>query len=171
MRYRSIGMIVVCFLFVLLMNTCTKDKAEIKLKVTDEDLFALVTSAGYTYYQNSSDTLPTAQESAHDNYIRVRFNTAAQADLDTDGQLPENRTFRDSSVIVKEVYGSKGGNLTLYAVMMKFPGAEDAGEDWLWAEYGKDGSTIISLTDKGKACISCHSSAGNRDLVRLFELH
>jgi len=158
-------------LMMYMMHACTKDKAAIKIQVSDAGLFSLVNSTGYEYYKKSSDTLAANEGSAHKPYIRVRFNSKAQTVLDSDGKLPGGSTFPDSSVVVKEVYTEKGGKLSLYAVMMKYPSAQYSREGWLWAEYKIDGSVIISLDGSGGQCVSCHSTQGNLDFVRTFELH
>ena len=82
---------------------------------------------------------------------------------------PAGNTFPSGSIIVKEV--TSGGSVSLYAVMKKDPGNDNAGNGWLWGEYNPDGSTAFSVSKKGDGCISCHSGSPNRDLVRTFDLH
>ncbi|MFN4880701.1 MAG: cytochrome P460 family protein [Bacteroidota bacterium] len=54
-------------------------------------------------------------------------------------------------------------------VVMKKSSKPEAAQGWLWAEYNADGSVSVSLTNKGEACISCHS-INSRDYNRVFDL-
>ncbi|MFN5213201.1 MAG: cytochrome P460 family protein [Bacteroidota bacterium] len=54
-------------------------------------------------------------------------------------------------------------------VVMKKSSKLKAAQGWLWAEYNADGSVSVSLTNKGEACISCHS-INSRDYNRVFDL-
>ena len=140
-----------------------------KNNITDEELYESSLESGYQYYKNSTDTLNPASASPH-GIFRARFNAVAQKSLDADGKLPENSSFEEGAVIVKEVYGQKGGPLTLLAIMKKAPKSKNAGKDWLWGEYKPGGETVFSVSKKGDGCVSCHS-ASNRDLTRIFDLH
>jgi hypothetical protein len=97
------------------------------------------------------------------------MNATALAALQ-DGRLPAGSRFPDGSVIFKEVL-TQGGLVNLYSVMYKDRQNPLAGDGWLWAEYRSNGSPAISVTDRGRACVGCHSlSDGPRnDLVRIFE--
>ncbi len=142
-------------------------------KTTDQDkqLFDLAkTTAGYTYYKGDNTIQPSSPQSAHNAYFRVRFNDIAQAALTDNGKLPAGSSFPEGSVVVKELYDSPTGDLKLLAIMQKASGNSASGVNWLWAEYKPDGKLGYSTAKKGEGCISCHSSAGNRDYVRLFEL-
>lgn len=140
-------------------------------EINDVKLYDLTQTSNFTFYQNSSNRLPAATASPHENYIRVSFNDVAQNALGPDGKLPMGNTFPDSSIIIKEVFDSQSSSLDLYAVMMKRPNHPNEGGGWLWAEYDPGGGVIISLTDNGDDCVSCHNSGSHRDLVRTFEFH
>ncbi len=134
----------------------------------DEALFTEVTASGYTFYQGGS-ILPPDSASPH-GFFKLRFNSIALAVLDSTGELPSGSTFPEGSILVKEVY-TGGGNLDLYAVIKKAPSNTNAGGGWLWAEYDTNGAVSFSVSNKGSGCVSCHSLAPNRDLVRTFDFH
>lgn len=149
---------------IVLMQACKKDKND-----TDADnaLYSEVKAGGYSYYQNAT-LLSAAAASPHGSF-KLRFNSTAQAALDSTGELPSGHTFPHGSIIVKEIYS--GSSLNLYAVMKKDPSNGNAGSGWVWAEFNTDGSAHFSTGKKGDGCISCHSNSPNRDLVRTFDLH
>ncbi len=149
-------------MFLGIVVSCKKNKK------MDEQLYNLSQQTGFTYYQNSLDTLLPASASPHGSF-RVKFNSVAQKSLDGDGKLPKGSSFEDDAVVVKEIFDKSGGNLTLLAVMKKFSKSKNAAEGWIWGEYDPDGKTVFSISKKGDGCISCHT--GGRDLIRLFDLH
>jgi hypothetical protein len=140
-------------------------------EIDDIALYKWINSeTDYAYYKNDSSILLTSDETerAHDNYMRVKFNKIAASVLDTDGKLPKGKSFPDSSIIIKEIYGDKSSPAELWAVMVKMKGDKNAGEDWLWAEFTPGGEVEYSVTKNGKTCIKCHKPG--RDYVRLFDL-
>jgi len=153
---------------VLTIHSCKDDDDDEPAPPSADKLFYdEVVASGYTFYKNGN-ILPGISPSPHGSF-KLRFNATAQAALDTTGELAIGGTFPTGSILVKEVY--TGGNLDLYAVMKKDPSNGNASSGWTWAEYDTDGSTITSVTAKGTACVSCHASADNRDLVKTFDLH
>lgn len=141
-------------------------------KATEEDkvLFEKAkNTTGFTYYKNDNSILPSSNPSAHNPYFRVRFNDIAQSALGPDGKLPVDSVFPEGSIIVKELYNTQNGPLMLYAIMEKNSGNEQAGVNWLWAEYKADGKLGHSVNEKGDGCISCHS-VNQRDYSRIFDL-
>ena len=171
MNIKQLKVIITLISPICLIYSCTYDKLEPGIIITDSELYSLAIDSGYTFYKNNPNPLASANGSAHGNYNSVRFNMKAQASLDNQGKLPPGAVFPDSSVIVKEIFSQKDGQPNLYAVMLKLSGAAYNSESWLWAEYALDGSVIVSLKEKGRQCVSCHNSEGNRDLVRTFALH
>lgn len=147
------------------VQSCKKDDDE--GNSTDQALYDEITSGAYTNYQGGN-VLSGASPSPHGSF-KLRFNGTAAAALDSTGELPTGGSFPAGSVLVKEV--TSGGNITLYAVMKKDPSNSLSGSGWLWAELKTDGSVEFSTAKKGDGCISCHSGAPNRDLVRTFDLH
>lgn len=139
---------------------------------TDSALFAKITAQeGFHYYQNSDRMLLSSSASAHNKFFRVRFNEKALAALSDNGKLPAGGSFPAGSLIVKELRsGNAGEILNGYAVMEKLPDDTNAGAQWIWAEYFSTSQPNgVALHEKGRQCISCHST-GDRDKVRLFTL-
>lgn len=126
-------------------------------------------TTGFAYYKNNPVILPSSSVSPHSRFMRVRFNQTAQSSLDSTGKLPVGAAFRNGSMIVKELYDSPTGTLSLYAVMKKDSADSDAGANWLWAELGADRRVISSISGKGSACTGCHR-ASTRDYTRIFDL-
>ncbi len=143
---------------------------------TDAALFALVTQTDafsrYSAFPNA-DEFTTGRlngSEAHRPVIRVSLNATAAGALQN-GRLPPGGRFPDGSIVFKEIKSTAPASPTLYAVMVKDRANSLAGNGWLWAEYGPTGSVIISLSNRGSACTSCHlreQGPGN-DLVRTFE--
>ncbi len=155
-------------LLIALAITLTQCK---KTTEADKALFNKISSAaGFTYYKNNDSIQASSSASAHNPFFRVRFNPVAFAALTDSGKLPAGGSFPEGSLIVKELYDSPTGDLQLLAVMEKASGNAAAGSNYLWAEFEADGRAVFSTSKKGDGCISCHSTAGNRDLMRLFEL-
>ena len=143
-------------------------------KVSNEDgqLFDRVrTTNGFTYYQNDFQYLSSSAQSGHNHPLfRVRFNSVAQAALDSSGKLPHDSVFPSGSLIVKELYDDNSGTIKLLAIMEKVSLNSPSGSKWTWAEYEPKGTVKVSLFDKGAQCISCHNTPDNRDFVRTFDL-
>lgn len=144
--------------------SCKKDDED---EMADKELYNEVSSASYTFYQGGA-ILSAASASPHGSF-KLKFNATAAAALDSTGELPAGNSFPNGSLLVKEVYN--GTSLSLYAVMKKSPGDNNAGSGWVWAEYEPGGSVVFSAGKRGDGCISCHSGTPNRDLVRTFDLH
>jgi hypothetical protein len=161
---KKIATLIFLFTIILVIHSCKKEDKDTD---ADQALYNEVKASGYTYYQNGV-TLAGAPQSPHGSF-KLRFNSVANAALDSTGELPAGSAFPTGSVIVKEVYD--GSSLHLYAVMKKDPSNENAGSGWLWAELNTDGSTEHSTGKKGDGCVSCHSNSPNRDFSRTFDLH
>lgn len=97
--------------------------------------------------------------------VRVTINATAFRVLEN-GKLPAGRRFPNGSIIFKEVVGQN-----IYAVMRKEEGGPISGSGWAWAEFRTNGSVVYSTSERGAACISCHSrqKGPQNDLVRTFE--
>jgi hypothetical protein len=134
---------------------------------TNAKLFREIKAPGFEYYQGGA-TLQPASASPHGNF-KLRFNEEALSSLDPSGELPEDGTFAEGSLIVKEVYVDNV--LSIYAIMKKAPGDANAANGWLWSEYGPDGSVAYSIAGKGNGCTPCHDDLPHRDFVRTFDLH
>jgi len=164
MKYLSIP--VAC---ALLLAACTKDKV-----ASDEDnrLYQEAVATGaYSWYKNDPTIVPSSSGSGHAGYFRVRFNNIAVAAFDTSGKLPVDSLFPTGAIVVKELFNSaSSSDLREYAVMKKDPGSANSEGGWLWAEYEPGGGVKYPTSNKGSACVGCHSAQGHRDLVRLFEI-
>ncbi len=160
--------IIILFAIVTSVQSCKKDNEDTS---TDTDLFNETSSAsGYTYYIGSPGITAGFGNSPH-GFERVRFNSIAQAVLDSTGKLPSGASFPTGSIIVKEIYSSATGSINLLAIMKKDPDNGNSGNGYLWAEIKPDASVAFSTSKKGDGCISCHSGSPNRDLIRTFDLH
>jgi hypothetical protein len=142
---------------------------------SDAELFTFVTQTqpfrSYRPFPNldtSADGTLTAS-SAHQPVIRVSMNDVASSALQN-GKLPQGASFRDSSVIFKEVLGTSG-LVNVYAVMYKDARNSLAGNGWLWAELRPTGGTEYSVRNRGSACTGCHAleRGPQNDFVRIFE--
>jgi Cytochrome P460 len=164
-----------CFLLSLfaIVSSCKKEEEKEEIPDTSNDVPLFnesISTTGYTYYVGTPAISAGLGNSPH-GFERVRFNSVAQAALDTSGKLPVGASFPTGSIIVKEIYTSATGSLSVLAVMKKDPGNSSSGSGYLWAEYKPDGTTIFSTSKKGDGCISCHSGSTNRDLARIFDLN
>lgn len=167
---KKVYLLFTAFTLILIIDACKK--AEVPAgALNDDNMFQLITTQNFTFYKNNSDRLQAVSASAHGGYIRTSFNSIALSVLDSTGVLPEGTEFPDSSIVLKEVYDGTTDGLNLYAVMMKLPDHPNQSGGWIWSEYGPSGKVIISIAEEGDACVSCHSAADNRDLVRTFAFH
>jgi len=165
MKTKTIAISMLLVASAVMLTQCKKE-----VTGADKTLFEKSnTTTGFTYYKNNTAILPSSNLGGHNKPYRVRYNAIAQAALTDNGKLPAGGSFPDGSLIVKEVYDAGGNTLQILAVMEKAPGNSAAGAGWLWAEYSPDGKEVISVADKGQACISCHS-INARDYGRIYEL-
>jgi hypothetical protein len=135
---------------------------------TDSTLRAETFDTRLIYYKEGAQLQP-APESPH-GIFRIKYNSLAATVLDSQGKVIAGAVFPEGSLIVKEVFNSDG-EIVVDAVLKKSSGDPSAGENWLWAEYYRDGGIPFSIAFKGNGCISCHQQTPNNDLVRVFALH
>ncbi|MEO8211399.1 MAG: cytochrome P460 family protein [bacterium] len=155
----------------LICNSCVSEKED-GVIISDATLFEMAQNvSSFSYFENNSDTLNTDPSSPHFAFVRVRFNPRARSGMNDSLNLLTAATFPEESMIVKEVYGSKGGALTRYEIMYKLHGASNSASGWVWSELAADGTPIYTSINKGDQCISCHSLPVNSDFVRTFSLH
>jgi hypothetical protein len=161
--------------FFISFSSCGDDPTDPGSGVSaDESLFSQVTQTDpfttYTLFPNAdsvaSGTLNGSN--AHQPMVRVSMNATAFGVLRGD-TLPAGSSFPNGSVVFKQIIS--GSQTTLYAVMRKDSASNFAGNGWLWAEYGTDGSVVYSVENRGSACISCHlrEDGLQNDHVRTFE--
>jgi len=142
---------------------------------TDAEVFEYISetdpSGFYTLFPHADSVVAGSLNgsTAHRPFVRVSLNAAAVASL-TDGRFPAGGSFRDSSVVFKEVKDSSG-KTTLIAVAVKQANNSQAANGWLWAEYKTDGSVVYTIQNKGTGCIGCHSleQGPQHDYIRTFE--
>ena len=156
-------------LTIILLSFAQCNKNE-KATGPDLELYNEATaSTGFTFYQDNPAILTSSNPSAHNDFMRVKFNAIAKSALGLDGRLPVGASFPNGSLIVKELYDNQSGSIALYAVMKKDSTNPSAGVNWLWAEFNPDATVAFSVTENGSGCIGCHST-NSRDYSRVFNL-
>ena len=149
--------------------SCSNDNQE--QDSTDKDLYEMAKqSTGFQWYKNS-DGLEAGADSLGSQhglpYFRARLNTEAATQLDENGRVKEGATFPEGSLIVKELF-DETQTFAVYAVRLKSAGHKDADvKGWVWGYLNADGSVKEPASNKGNACITCHSQAGSIDYVLL----
>lgn len=136
-------------------------------QTTDATLYELAkATAGFTWYKKSDGLLKKSAGSGHTQpLLRTRYNAAAATKLDGSGKVVAGASFPDGALIVKELVDSANA-LSLYAILYKKTGDANAdAKGWVWGYINPDGSVRISATQKGSACISCHSQTGSIDYM------
>lgn len=152
----------------IVVSSCKKKKEEQEEEDNNAAFYNEIKSTdGYTYYKNDS-ILPSKGPSPHGSF-KVRFNSIAQAALDSTGALPKGEKFPNGSIIVKEAYS--GSNISIIIPMKKDPSHSNSANGWIWAEYKPGGSTVYSISKNGKDCTGCHSAGDHRDFIKIFDLH
>jgi hypothetical protein len=156
-----------CLLFALVLGVWTINSCKKKEKELDEELFELAKeTSGYVWYKNSSSLLSKSSGSGHpQTSLRTRYNATAATKLDANGKITANTTFPEGALIVKELY-ENATTLTRYAILYKksdSPFADAKG--WVWGYINADGKVAEAVSNKGKACISCHNQSDNIDYM------
>jgi len=157
--------LVMIILATVFIASC-KDKEDEKA-ITDQVLIEKISESEYSYY--STDTIQA--RGPHVPFIMVRFNPTAKAVLNEDNKIELGQTFPEGSIIVKEIYNTKGGDLVRQYVMMKKPNDPNAATNWIWSAYSASNAVEQSVTLKGVGCFECHSIAPHRDGVKMFDIH
>lgn len=147
-----------------MLQSCKHEKP---LDGSDKKLFEMAqTTYGFIWFKNAESLLDRSSGSGHSHaLLRTRYNTIAAQHLGEDGLILPNTAFGEGSVIVKELY-ENSNTLSRYAVLYKSSGNEDADSNgWVWGYINVDGTVAVSATDKGAACMSCHSQSENIDYM------
>jgi len=132
---------------------------------TDTELFERSRSNEASVWYKLNDTLlPRSSGSGHSEaLLRTRFNATAASALDSVGQVIADTTFRNGSLIVKELWPDASGVGT-YAVMLKRPSDPSADANgWIWGYIRSSGEVRESAIDQGAVCRGCHAQAGSID--------
>ncbi|MCG8574846.1 MAG: cytochrome P460 family protein [Flavobacteriales bacterium] len=136
-----------------------------KAKGTDADLLSMAEETeGFTWYKFNDAILEKSTGSAHpQSLLRTKYNATASSALDEEGKVTEGTVFPDGSLIVKELYDDEN-TIGRWAILYKQSNHEDADDNgWVWGYINGDRSVAAPASNKGEACISCHSQSENID--------
>ncbi len=85
---------------IAMMQSCKKDNSQ--TKSTDTDLYNEISKVtGYTFYVGTPGIIARLGNSPH-GYERIRFNSIAQAVLDSTGKRPSGALFPAGSIMSKK---------------------------------------------------------------------
>jgi hypothetical protein len=132
---------------------------------TDTELFERARSNEASVWYKLNDTLlPRSSNSGHSEaLLRTRFNATAASALDSLGRVFADTTFRNGSLIVKELWPDANG-IGTYAVMLKRPSDPSADDNgWVWGYIRSSGEVRQSAIDQGAVCRGCHAQTGSVD--------
>jgi hypothetical protein len=152
-------------IFLLLITVLSSCKHERESQGTDAELYELAkATSGFVWYKQNSNLLDKSAGSGHPQpFLRTRYNSIAATQLDSDGKVRTDAVFANGSLIVKELHAS-ASSLARYAILYKNPLSEDAdSRGWVWGYIDADGNVAQTASNKGSACISCHSQEGSID--------
>ncbi len=168
------GFVIMFLVFVLFVVSCKNEEQQSPqpspvLLNTDSVLYAKSKEGStFNWYLQNDSIKRSSPQSPHSKYFRVRFNSIALAALTDNGRLPQNGSFPQGSLIIKELYDSATAPLKFLAILYKDQSAREQANGWVWLEIKGNGEQYISSSEKGAQCVSCHSTG--RDQVRLFDL-
>ncbi|MCC6371214.1 MAG: hypothetical protein IT236_09440 [Bacteroidia bacterium] len=149
--------------FAFMLFSCTKKTGKNpQLAYSDAALVDSCLNQTHRYYKNDSQTLLAGNKGPHGTF-KLRFNSIAYAALTNNGKLPDKGTMPEGAMVIKDVYD--GTKLSSYAFMYKRNG------NWLWGEANANKDITYSVKMDASICTSCHSQAGNRDLVVSFNFY
>ena len=157
-------LLVIGILIIVATNSCKKDE---EATSTDKELYEMAKATeGFTWFKNSDELLNKSIASGHSQpFLRTRYNSIAATNLDSVGRIKQNSTFPEGSLIVKELYSNET-SLSQYAILYKETGNPSAdAKGWVWGYVSADGTVSEPSSNKGSACISCHSQSGNVDYM------
>jgi len=146
------------------LESCTHDQISANENV-DASLYQMaMDTEGYSWYKYSDTALPKSSGSGHSNpKLRTRYNLLAASFLDSNGLVVPGTQFPDGSTIVKELM-SNTEVIERYAVLFKDSNHAYADANgWVWGYIDADGTVAVKASDKGQACINCHSQADHID--------
>lgn len=158
------GLFFASLISITLFSACSKDRT---VTGFDAELFEKAQkNDGFVYYGKSTEYLITPKQAGHKStYTRTKYNDVAAAMLNEQGAIISGVTFPDGSLIVNEMYSTKG-DAEKYAIMFKDPKNENADQNgWVWSYFNADKTIIESSSRKGSSCISCHSAGNNYMLM------
>jgi hypothetical protein len=153
-----------CFVSIWTIHSCKKEK---NAKGIDKELFEMAENTnGFVWYKHSDEFLNKSSGSGHPQpFLKTRYNSIAAANLDSTGKIKTTSGFPEGSLIVKELH-DQSKSLERYAILYKQTGHSDADtKGWVWGYINSDGKVAEAASNKGNACINCHSQADNIDYM------
>ena len=162
---KNIAKLTALALAVLIISVTYSCKKKKQTSQSDIDLYELAKQTdGYVWYKKTDKLLDKSSGSGHSQpLLRTRYNSIAATKLDSVGKIIAGSTFPEGSIIVKELYDN-ATTIGRYAILHKESSNSNADEKgWVWGYINADGSVAETSTNKGNACKSCHSQAGNID--------
>jgi hypothetical protein len=164
--FPCISRVIVCVAAFTVIVACEQTViTETATPLTDAKFFetAKITT-GTVWYKNSDAFLGRTAKSGHPQpFMRTRYNAIAAAQLDASGKVKAGTTFPEGSVLTKDLVNTDK-TLFGYALMWKRKSDPNADKDgWVWSELTSSGGVLIGISQKGSACISCHSNSGQID--------
>ncbi|MCA0364880.1 MAG: cytochrome P460 family protein [Bacteroidetes bacterium] len=157
---------VMVYALAVILNGCKKSDP-IAENSTDQMLYDLAkTSNGFKWYKNSDKQLAKSSGSAHSySFLRTRYNAIAAENLDSQGKIIEGKTFKEGSLIVKEL-SNNASALERYAILYKNSSSPDGdAKGWVWGYINANQTVADAASNKGRSCTGCHSQAGNVDYM------
>jgi hypothetical protein len=170
---RFVGLIVFVSILIIGSFTSCKHDPVVAIDINiDKELYDMALQDGYTWFKKSDTALPRSSGSGHGApLLRTRFNDIASTKLDADGRVIDGTDFPSGSVIVKELLNADL-SLERYAILFKDPSNQSADANgWVWGYILPGGDVSISATEKGNACIGCHSQSGNIDYMLMNKFY
>ncbi len=163
-KCKTIFILSAFFVCIWTINSCKKEE---EATGTEKELYDMAkTTSGFVWFKNSSSLLGKSSGSGHPQpFLRTRYNAIAASQLDSAGKILSGAAFPEGSLIVKELHDN-ATTLGRYAILYKKAGSSDAdAKGWVWGYINSDGSVAEASSNKGSACISCHSQADNIDYM------
>jgi len=147
-----------------LFFACTKDQVH---ENVDQLLYEMaLDSEGYQWFQFNDSLYEKSTGSGHNwPFLKTRYNSIAQSQLNSQGNIQSNASFPEGSVVVKELFADSS-TIGRYALLWKNSNHKYADQNgWVWGYVNGDGTVAIPASQKGGSCISCHSQSENIDYM------
>lgn len=161
-KLKTICSLTICLFGLWTIHSCKKEA-----KGTDKELYEMAKeTAGFTWFKKSNSLLNKSSGSGHPQpFLRTRYNTLAATQLDSNGKIINGAAFPEGSLIVKELH-ENSNTLGRYAILYKNSGSPDADANgWVWGYLNEGGTVAEPASNKGSACISCHTQTGHIDYM------
>ena len=162
-KIKTLSIFFFCCCVILIIHSCGSKPAV----GMDKELLDMANDpTGFTWFKHSDAFLHKSEGSTHPKpWLRTRFNAIASAMLDADGKVIKGTVFPEGSMIVKEMFDDDKVS-GLYSILYKNSSNEFADKKgWVWATLNMDGTVRESASNKGNACINCHSEVNNIDFI------